>query len=199
MPIKTGWLILLGLGIGLGLLLGAYALKQLAGRQPQPLISNPELISFIEPASGESEPVRAYHLWLKLETGPEGLEQMRALSDTILLRGFGGPEITQTAGWQAVPAGLPLRFTRLVNPNPGNLSWLEDPDELARPRIIPGGPFRPNQDIYFMARPDGRLELYIHLDSGLQPSGASGLLSLTLAYLRENQAISSQTMPPLKY
>ena len=195
----------------------ALLLPRFINKQPF-FINKAEIVRFVSPQTNPADIAQEYHLWLKIETTryefdkliagagnetagntPIEKDEMKSerlvgenpIQDMLIIKGFVNEEaVTNT--------GATLRISKYITLVKENIRPLYDEAPLANPQMIPQKQFQPQTDIYQTTEGDKAL-LYIHLESGIKMQKASNTLSLTITYLKNNNAIQSQTLPLFSY
>ncbi|MBI5778290.1 MAG: hypothetical protein HZA49_02415 [Planctomycetes bacterium] len=196
----------------------AYLLPRFINTQ-RPFITDAAIVRFTQPQANPTDATREYHLWLRLEMPPSAFDRVfvnernsssadapatkkdqlvggrldseTMFQDMLFIKGYVNEgAITNT--------GLPLKINKLITLAKKNIRSLDDEQSLANPQAVPGQRFQPLTDIYQTFAGD-RIRLYIHLESGIKAQKTSDTLSLTLTYLKDNQAVQSNTLPLFSY
>lgn len=185
----------------------------------KPFINNAEIVKFTQPDAKAPDITEEYHLWLKMELPSDAFDvlfknnkdkypkdalikkdEMRTerlvpenvIQDMLVIKGYSNHDsITATTG-------LPLRINKVITLAKENLRPLYDEEPLANPQGVSRRIFQPQTDIY-RADEGNKTLLYIHLESGIKPHKTSNLLSLTITYLKDNQATQTQTLALFRY
>lgn len=140
----------------------------------------------------------------KDEMRSERLVTASVIQDMLVIKGYSAEGPITNTGRPARPDAIsesfggPLRINKVITLSQEKLRSLENTESLANPQTIPGQAFQPQTDIYQTTEGDKAL-LYIHLESGIKMQKASNTLSLTITYLKNNNAIQSQTLPLFSY